>query len=93
MSIRRLQKSKELQKEGIRLGRAGLSQRVNDLVLQFAKNNPEGNYREGIMLAGRLHAIFIATDPNDYWREVAKRGFDAEFYDLKKFIKRDEGQG
>jgi hypothetical protein len=92
MSIRNLEISKELRKEGKRLGRDGLSQRINDLVLGFAKDNPEGNYREGIILAGKLHAIFLATGPNDYWREVAERGFDKEVFDIKKFQKRDEGQ-
>jgi len=90
MSIISLEQSKELRKAGERLGRDGLSQRVNNLVLEFAKKYPEGHYGEAIMLAGRLHAIFLATDPHDYWREVAKRGFTAEFYDLKKFEKIEE---
>jgi len=45
MSIQTLRESKDLQKEGYRLGRDGLSQRVNDLVLKFAKDFPNGNYR------------------------------------------------
>jgi hypothetical protein len=85
MSIFNLNQSKKLRAQGKRLGREGLSQRIDDLVLAFAKENPDGNYREGIMLAGRLHAIFLATDPYDYWREVAMRGFDKEMYDLEHF--------
>jgi hypothetical protein len=90
MSIRSIEIAKELRKEGERLGRDGLSQRVDQLVLAFAKDNPTGNYREGIMLAGRLHAIFLATDPNDYWREVAERGFTSERWDLRRFEKAKE---
>ena len=92
MSIRNLGISKELRKEGKRLGRDGISQRINDLVLGFAKDNPDGNYKEGTMLAGRLHAIFLATGSNVYWREVAERGFDKEVIEIKKYQKRDEGQ-
>jgi hypothetical protein len=81
-----------LRRQGKRLGRAGLSQRVNDLVAAFAKEHPEGHYREAIMLAGRLHAIFLSTDPHGYWREVAERGFAAECEELRGFETRDEGQ-
>jgi hypothetical protein len=42
------------------------------------------------MLAGRLRAIYLATDPNDYWREVAERGYRDEFYCLKKFKKQSK---
>jgi hypothetical protein len=87
MSITSIENAKQLRIEGRRLGRDGLSQRINQLVLAFAKEYPDGHYREGIMLAGRLHAIFLATDPNDYWREVAERGFDREKYDLHNFEK------
>jgi len=87
MSITHLEEAKKLQKQGERLGRDGLSQRINKLVLDFAKKYPDGHYKEGIMLAGRLHAIFIATDPYDYWREVARRGYNKELYDLTKFDK------
>jgi hypothetical protein len=90
MSIRDIENAKLLKREGERLGRDGLSQRIDNLVLDFAKKYPEGNYREGIMLAGRLHAIYLATDKNDYWREVADRGFMAEMSELHRFIKPEE---
>ena len=89
MSIRDCEITKKLRIEGKRLDREGLSQRVDELVLEFAKKHPNGNYREGIMLAGRLHAIYLAIDKDDYWREVADRGFNAEVWDLKKFQKKD----
>mgnify|MGYP000529476272 CR=1 FL=1 len=87
-----LQTSKELRKHGSRLGRAGLSQRINDLVLGFAKNHPNGHYREAIILAGRLHAIALAARADGYWGEKAFRGFNDETFDLAKFETRDEGQ-
>lgn len=87
MPIMSIENSKKLRKQGERLGRDGLSERVNQLVLEFVKKYPDGHYREGIMLAGRLHAIFLATGPNDYWREVAERGFYAEMNDLHNFNK------
>ena len=90
MSIYHLDNAKKLRAEGKRLGRDGLSQRVDQLVLEFAKKHPTGHYREGIMLAGRLRAIFLATGPEDYWREVAMRGFSAELRDLSRFQKVDE---
>ena len=92
MSIAHIEEAKNLRKQFERLGRDGISQRINDLVLGFAKQYPNGHYKEGIMLAGRLHALFLATPPIDYWREVAQRGYRAETYDLEKFEKRDEGQ-
>lgn len=92
MAIRDIENAKQLRKQGERLGREGLSQRVNKLVLEFSEKYPDGNYREGIMLAGRLHAIFLATDNGDYWREVAERGFYAELRELQSFQKEEEAQ-
>jgi len=92
MGIQHLKESKELKRQGMRLGRDGLSQRVNELVFSFLKDNPEGNFREAIILAGKLHAIYLATDPQDYWREVAHRGYTKEFYDLIQYdIKEEPG--
>lgn len=87
MSIRAIEDSKRLRKQGDRLGRDGLSQRVHALVVEYVKKNPDGHYAEAIQLAGRLHAIYLATDTHDYWREVAERGFRPEIYDLEKFKK------
>lgn len=83
----------QLRKQGERLGRDGLSQRVNDLVLEFAKKYPEGHYREAIILAGRLRAISIAAKSDSYWGEKTDHGYYTEAeYDLPKFQKREEGQ-
>lgn len=89
MSIQSIEISKRLRKQGERLGRDGLSQRVHALVSEYMKKYPNGHYAEAIQLAGRLHAIYLATDPNDYWREVADRGFRPERYDLEKFQKKE----
>lgn len=93
MSTYHLKISKELRKQGKRLGRDGLSQRANDLVLDFAKKHPEGHYREGIILAGRLRAISLAARADSYWGEKTDHGFYEEAeYGLPKFQKRQEGQ-
>lgn len=85
MTITNLQESKELRKQGARLGRAGMSQRAHDLIIQYvSENNGEPNYKKVIELAGRLHAIYIATGCDDYWREKAFRGYWREFNDIKK---------
>lgn len=87
-----LRTSKKLREHGARLGRAGLSQRINDLILGFAKNHPDGHYMEAIKLAGRLHAIALAARADDYWSEKAFMGFHDETFALAKFETRDEGQ-
>jgi hypothetical protein len=93
MSTYSLEISRKLRKEGGRLGRDGLSQRVNDLVLAFAKKHPNGHYREAIILAGRLRAISLAARSDSYWGEKTDSGFyDEAEYQLPKFQKRDEGQ-
>jgi hypothetical protein len=90
VSIYALERSKELRIEGKRLDRDGLSQRAHLLVKEYMDAYPEGHYREAIKLVGRLHAIFLALDPHDYWREVSERGFNDEFWQIKKFIKKPE---
>jgi len=92
MSIHSLQQSKQLRAEGKRLGRDGLSQRVNDLVLDFAKKYPNGHYMEAIKLAGRLRAISLAARVDGYWGEKTDNGFYNEVVDLAKFQKREKGQ-
>ena len=86
MGIYKLEQSKELRKAGKILGRGGISKRVNELVFEFVKKHPDGHYFDGIQLAGKLHALYLATDPSDYWREVAERGFNSEFYSLRDVI-------
>lgn len=88
-----LEISKGLREQGARLGRDGLSQRVNDLVLEFARKHPDGHYLEGIKLAGRLRAISLAARVDTYWGEKTDQGFyDEAQYELPKFQKREEGQ-
>jgi hypothetical protein len=93
MSIQSLQVSCDLRKQGERLGRDGLSQRVNDLVLEFARKYPNGHYREGIILAGKLRAISLAARVDSYWGEKTDAGFHEEAErGLPRFEKRQEGQ-
>lgn len=93
MSIHSLEISKGLRKQCARLGRAGLSQRANDLILEFAKKHPTGHYRGAIILAGRLRAISLAARADSYWGEKTDSGFydEAEF-GLPNFETREEGQ-
>lgn len=82
-----------LKREGERLGRDGLSQRVNDLVLDFARKHPDGHYLEAIKLAGRLRAISLASRGDHYWGEKTDAAYHAEAqHDLPKFQKRQESQ-
>lgn len=88
-----LEISKDLRNQFGRLGRAGLSQRANDLILEFAKKYPTGHYREAIILAGRLRAISLAARADTYWGEKTDRGFhDEALRDLPNFQPREEGQ-
>lgn len=93
MSAYSLEISRKLRKQCDRLGRDGLSQRANDLVLEFAKKHPTGHYREAIILAGKLRAISLAARADTYWGEKTDSGFydEAEF-GLPGFQKREEGQ-
>ncbi len=88
MSIEDIENSKKLKKQGARLGRDGLSQRVHNLVKDYIDENPDGHYKDAIILAGKIHAIFLAT--NGYWREKAMEGFISELYNLGKFNKCQE---
>jgi hypothetical protein len=86
MSIAHIEEAKELREQGERLGRAGMSQRAHQLISEYMEKNPDGHYKECIELVGRLHAIYIATKANGYWREKANDGYERERYDIKRFI-------
>lgn len=64
---------RKLRAEGQRLGRAGLSQRVCDLVSEF-----DGSYVGAMILAGRLRAIATAAGYDDYWTEKVQNGYWSE---------------
>lgn len=73
---------RELQKEGKRLGRRGLSERVLDLTSNFL-NNP--SYIEAIILIGRMKALAHACNFDSYWQEKMNKGYGLECYDLRKY--------
>jgi hypothetical protein len=73
MSIPHLVYAKELKAAGDDLGRAGLSQRVIDLIAEF-----DGSYKGAMKLAGRLKAIAGAAKFDGYWTEQVDDGFHAE---------------
>jgi len=85
MTITHLQESKELRAEGDRLGRVGMSQRAHVLVSEYMAKNPNGHYMDVIRLTGALHAIYLATKSNAYWREKANEGYQKERYEIEKF--------
>lgn len=73
-----------LKGEGERLGRAGLAERVIQLVKEF---EADGSYKGAIALAGRMHAIAIACKYDVYWQEKASDGYRRELFDLRKVLK------
>lgn len=87
MSIYRLQQSKILREHGKRLGRAGMSQRVFDLVDKFMENR---TYKNAMNLAGRLQAIAMAARCDCYWDEKVRGGFQSEFYQIQEYEKPTE---
>lgn len=68
-----------LRLQGARLGRAGLAERVIELVEDFQK---APTYIKAITLAGRLSAIVVACKFDDYWNEKAQEGWHREMHDL-----------
>ena len=80
MGILHLEFAKQLRKEGKRLGRAGLSQRVIKLVSRF-----DGSYKEAMTLAGRLKAITQAAKFDGYWDEKCCIGFQKEYEEIQNF--------
>ena len=83
MSIPHLVEAKELRKQGARINRAGMSQRVLILVNEFVKN--DGSYKGAMKLAGRLKAITIAARCDEYWSEQVNKGYTKELFDITKF--------
>ncbi len=81
MPIPHIEESKMLRMEGNRLGRAGLSQRVLALLEEYK----DPTYKQAIELAGRLHAISLATRGDCYWREKCGHGYEMELHDIKRF--------
>lgn len=80
MSIQSLKDAKELRKQGERLRRQGLAERVLTLVDEFNDNR---SYKNAIVLAGRLKAIAQACKFDGYWDEKCSVGFEHEKYDLE----------
>lgn len=83
MAIRHLEEARDLRKQGARLGRAGMSQRVIQLVLQYVDEGM--SYKKAIELTGRIHAIAIATRADEYWNEKMRAGYAAELHDIAQF--------
>ena len=73
--------AKELRQEGKRLGRAGMSARVIQVVDEFYGNGP--SYKGAMILAGRLKAIAQAAKSDGYWDEQVSKGFHREMGDLR----------
>lgn len=83
MSIQSLRDWKDLKKQGERLKRQGLSERVFTLVDEF--NKPENrSYKNAMVLAGRLKAIAQAATFDSYWDEKMSQGYQFEKRDLER---------
>lgn len=82
MTILHLEEAKELRKQGDRLGRAGMSQRVLNLVNEF---NKDQTYKGAMQLAGELKAIAIAAKCDDYWNEQVTKGYRRELFNITRF--------
>lgn len=84
MSIQSLKDWKALKAQGQRLGRDGLSERVNTLVDEFNENR---TYKNAMVLAGRLKAIAQAATFDSYWDEKMSQGYNCEKNDLSNCVK------
>lgn len=71
---------RNMQKEGRRLGRAGMAQRVIEIVKQFDGET----YKSAMQLAGRMRVICAAASCDDYWREQVQKGEAAELHDITR---------
>lgn len=76
MSIQSLRDSKDLRRSFEKFGRAGISQRIIDLVTEFYKG-PQ-SYFGAIQLAGRLRALAQCAGADSYWNEKQGVGFRME---------------
>mgnify|MGYP001613073594 CR=1 FL=1 len=79
MSMQGLKDYKELKAQGLRLGRAGLAERVLVLVDEFNENR---TYKNAIALAGKLRAVAAACKYDSYWDEKMSSGFEREKNDI-----------
>ena len=80
MGIQNIEDAKRLKEHGRRLGRDGMSQRVERLVIDFVENG--GGYKAAMILAGRLKAICSAARCDDYWLEQVDKGWTRELSEL-----------
>jgi hypothetical protein len=84
MGIQHIEESKILKKQFDRLGRQGISERAIELINEYMKEFPNHHYKEVTKLVGKFHALFVAIDNGDYWKEIAQRGYRSEYWDLQK---------
>jgi hypothetical protein len=62
-----------------------MSQRAHKLIAEYMGKYPDGHYIEAITLAGRLHAISLASRCDGYWHEKSSIGFRHEIWDIERF--------
>jgi hypothetical protein len=87
MGLLHLEQALELKKQGARLGRRGIAERVWLLVDEF---NKDKSYINAMHLAGKLKAIAQMANCDFYWSEKVSIGFQDEFWDIKKYIPPEE---
>ena len=67
-------------------GRAGLSERIIELVEEF-NSNP--TYKEVIRLAGRLRLLAEISEIDSYWNEKMLEGYHQELEHLRYRLKQE----
>lgn len=76
MSIKGLRDYKILVAAGESLGREGMSERVIAAVVDWQKSG--ATHKGAMFLAGRLKAIAMMANADDYWKEQVGKGAHVE---------------
>lgn len=86
MAILQIVWAKRLSKAGSALGRAGLSKRATEIMVELVTKT--GSYKAAMVAVGRLKAIAAAAKYDDYWTEQVDDGFHKELHFLEELAKR-----
>lgn len=73
MSIQSIEDSKILRKYCQKLGREGVAKRIIELAAEIVKG--EGAYQSTIRNAGKIRALAMGCNWDDYWGEKSGIGF------------------
>lgn len=76
----------ELKALGRKLGRAGMAEQVILAVKEFDGES----YKDAMRLAGKLKAIAVAAQCDDYWSEKVNVGMSQGLYDMRRAARETE---